>query len=66
MIDEIDAQYEPFWHCPKCENRTDDTDQDHIDYDNGEVLDIICKHDVDKGGLKCEPCNHEYSVNLNV
>ena len=66
MNNTVDAQYEPFWNCPKCENRTDETDQDHIHHDNGERLDITCKHDVDSGGLEFESCNHKYSVNLNI
>ena len=60
----IKAEYEAHWDCPLCKNRTDETDLSFIDFDNGEVLDIICQHDIDMGGDTFEECNHKYQVDL--
>jgi hypothetical protein len=60
----VDAEYEAHWDCPKCGNRTDETEQEFIDFDNGEVFDVICLHDIDKGNADFEECKHEYQVNL--
>lgn len=62
----VQAEYEAYWHCPKCGEMTTQSDDEHIVHDNGEVLDIKCKHDVDNGGAELEECGHEYQVNLNT
>ena len=62
----IDAEYEAVWDCPKCEYQTTKSDDDHIAHDDGSALRIKCAHQVDKGGSNCEPCGHEYAVNLRV
>ena len=61
----IKAEYEAYWDCPKCGNLTTQIDDEHIDCDNGETLDIICKHDFDdKTSAELMVCNHEYQVDL--
>ena len=65
MAKMVQAEYEAYWDCPKCENHTTQIDDEHIVHDNGEVLDIKCTHDVDNGGDDFEVCGHEYQVNLN-
>jgi hypothetical protein len=62
----IDAEYEAYWDCPECQCLTTQVDDEHITHNNGDVLSIKCKHDVDKGGLGFEECEHEYKVNLAV
>lgn len=61
---EIKAEYEAYWHCPKCGGLTYQSDETPEWFDNGEVIDVVCGHEVDRGEYNVKQCCEKYTVDL--
>lgn len=63
--EEVVAEYDPHWDCPKCKEMTSMADET-VDWfvAGGEYADVVCSHGYDEGGDDLVPCSAKYRVKL--